>query len=69
MFIYIFSQEDISRKTEEDGKITLEEFATTVLQREDDFIKLKYDQTESENNLTNEQGESKWPELMKRGTS
>ena len=70
MFLYIFSQEDISRKTEEeDGKITLEEFATTVLQREDDFIKLKYDQTEFENNLINEQGESKWPELMKRGTS
>ncbi|XP_023337880.1 uncharacterized protein LOC111708672 [Eurytemora carolleeae] len=35
------NQEDISRKTEEeDGTITLEEFATTVLQREDDYIKL-----------------------------
>ena len=70
MFIYIFSQEDISRKTEEeDGTITLEEFATTVLQREDDYIKLKYDQTEFENNLTSEEGETKWSDLMKRRTS
>ena len=70
MFIYIFSQEDISRKTEEeDGTIALEEFATTVLQREDDYIKLKYDQTESENNLTSEEGETKWSDLMKRRTS
>ena len=43
MFIDIFPQEDISRIPEEDGKITLEEFATNVLHREDDFIKLKFD--------------------------